>query len=239
MNSKALQLASRFALPPNSLGYCGKGSAPAKFISCVLENKCAEIDNELEKFIVLNPYLETISKLSGLNKFSYKVVEAYWLGNDVLNKAKKGDYLNLLKHFSNQGVPEWLISELKEKVPENFIPLHLFQVLYIGVGKASGSVPYNLETINNCMVRWGNVKKIKDGKLYLLLNSLKRSGKKIALTCKNITFPYRDDFLPGLKVGVTVAVHWKQVVKVLNKKEGENLEFWTKKVLTSLYGSFN
>lgn len=225
--------------PPTLLVIVEKGSAPAKFIACVLENKCAEIDKELEKFIVLNPYLETISKLAGLNKFSYKVVEAYWLGNGVLNKAKKEDYLDLLKHFSKQGVPEWLIDELKEKVPENFIPLHLFQVLYIGVGKASGSVPYNMETINNCMVRWGKVKKIKAGKLYLALNSLKRSDKKIVLTSKNISFKYRDDFLPGLKVGATVAVHWKQVVKVLDKKEEKNLEFWTKKVLTSLYGSFN
>ena len=234
MVTKALQLASRFALPPNSLGYCGKGTAPEKFKSCILG--CDAVSEEIDKFIVLGPYLETLSKITGKDKYAYEVVEAYWLGNDELKKAKQKDYFLLLEILAKQGVPPWLIDELKDKKPNKFIPTHLFQVLHVGVGRASGSVPYNMDTINNCMIRWGKVEKI--GKKNLTINpiSLKKVGNKFKLTLKRESYPYRADFMPDLKIGDAVAVHWKQAVKKLINDEVNKLEFWTKKVISTVQG---
>lgn len=234
MDKKGLQLTSRFSLPPNSLGYCGKGSAPAKLIECVIGGKCAGVDEELTKFIVLNPYLETLAAITGKGKFSHEVIEAYWLGNDELQKAQAKDYEILMGNFARQGVPEWLLDELKQKIPGKFIPFHLFQVLHVGVGRASGSVPYNMETINNCMVRWGTVVKIKTGVVSLELRSLEKDGDKYELATINKDMDYREDFIPGLKTGDTVAVHWKQVVKKLTARETRNLQHWTKEVLATV-----
>jgi hypothetical protein len=235
-NTKALQLASRFALPPNSLGYCGKGTAPEKFKNCILGKGCDGVSEEIDKFVVLGPYLETLSEITGGNKYRYSSVEAYWLGNDELKKAKQEDYGLLLKNFEKQGVPPWLIGQLKEKQPKEFIPFHLFQVLHVGVGRASGSVPYNMETINNCMIRWGKVEKIAKRNLKVSLNSLKRSGRHFSLTSKKGRYPYRGYFMADLKMGDILAVHWKQVVKKLAANEVKNLEFWTKRVLSTLQG---
>ena len=228
MDKKALQLTARFSLPPNSLGYCGKDTAPSKLISCVIDGNCKDIETELEKFIVLNPYLNTLTEITGKDKFSYPLLEAYWLGNSELKKAKLNHYSLLLKNFEKQGVPDWLITELREKPPALFIPFHLFQVLYIGVGRASGSVPYNLETINNCMIRWGQVKKISKNKLTISLNSLEKVEQKFQLKPITATFSYHPGFLPNIKLGDTVAVHWLQVVKILTPKEVKNLSYWTK-----------
>lgn len=228
-----MQLTSRFTLPPNSLGYCGKNSAPAKFIECVINNKCDGLETELEKFIVLNPYLETLKEVTQLPKYSYENIEAYWLGNNQLKKASAKHYDLLLRNFSKQGVPGWLTDELEKKQPKLFIPHHLFQVLHVGVGKASGSVPYNLQTINNCMVRWGEVQKIEDGHLKLELNSLLKD-KQFKLTKTQEEFDFRADFLPQIKVGDTVAVHWKQVVKILTAEEIKNLNYWTRKILKTI-----
>ena len=109
VSKKALQLNSRFTLPPNSLGYCGKNSASEKFKSCVVDGKCDEVEEEFKHFIALYPYLKTISKITCLPKFSYEVIESYWIGNDILLKAKKQDYDILLSFFEKQGVPEWLV----------------------------------------------------------------------------------------------------------------------------------
>jgi hypothetical protein len=228
---KALQLASRFALPPNSLGYCGRGTAPEKFKKCILGKGCDEVAEEIDKFIVLGPYLEMLSKVTGKEKYSHEVVEAYWLGNDELKEVKQKDYLLLLEILAKQGVPPWLIDDLKGKKPKKFIPTHLFQVLHIGVGKASGSVPYNMETINNCMIRWGEVEKVGKKNLTINLRSLKKISKRFRLTFKKLQYPYRADFMPDLEKGDTVAVHWKQVVKKLTKTETKKLDLWTKKVL--------
>jgi hypothetical protein len=231
MDKKALQLAARFALPPNSLGYCGKDTAPAKFIECVIGGKCGGVKKEMEKFIVLNPYLETLKEVTGLPKFDYKNVEAYWLGNGELEKANLKHYQLLLENFSKQGVPEWLVTELQEKLPKQFIPFHLFQVLHVGVGRASGSVPYNLETINNCMVRWGTIQKFSNYHLTINICHLSKKNKRYEITWSEEKFEYRGDFLGKVKVGNMVAVHWKQVVKKLTKKEVGNLELWTERTI--------
>jgi hydrogenase maturation factor len=173
-------------------------------------------------------------KISKKEKFSYEATEAYWLGGDILKKAKLSDYKLLLKYFSKQGVPDWLVEDLKKQVPNKFVPLHLFQVLHVGVGRASGSVPYNLETINNCMVRWGEVIEICDSDLRLKICLLekRRQGYRLSKVEENISF--RRDFLPGVRVGDVVAVHWGQAVKKLTKKEMASLEYWTTQVLESV-----
>jgi len=234
MDKKALQLLCRFALPPNSLGYCGRGTAPEKFKACILRGKCEGVEEELSKFIVLNPYLEMFRKITGKDKFSMDAAKGYWLGGEALKKAKSQHYKLLLKYFAKQGVPDWLVEDLKKQVPKKFIPLHLFQVLHVGVGRASGSVPYNLETINNCMVRWGTVKELNIDHLTLNIYGLERKREKYILAQSEATVAYRGDFLPGVKIGDTVAVHWGQAIKKLSKEETDNLEFWTRQVLDSI-----
>jgi len=231
---KGLQLACRFALPPNSLGYCGKDSAPEKFKRCTISGECEGVEKELTKFIVLNPYLKTLSEITGLPKYSYDVIEAYCIGNDLLNKAKPKHYQLLLKNFTGQGVPEWLVKELEQTPPKKFVPSHLFQVLHVGVGRASGSVPYNIETINNCMFRWGKVEKMNKKEIEVTLNSLKESKSGYKLIQLKETHAFNKDFVPEIKTGITVAVHWNQVIKKLTKDEIKKLTFWTNEVLRSL-----
>ncbi len=231
MDTKALKLAARFSLAPNILGYCGRKNAFKIFKDCIINSKCNAVKRELESFIVLDPYLETLSKITGYDKFSYSNIEAYWLGNKNLKKAKEKDYKLLISNFRKKKVPEFFLKELKSKVPKKFIPFHLFQVLYIGVGKASGSVPYNMDSINNCMVRWGKVEKKEKDYLTINLNSLMKRGKKYNLILKKGRYTYRPEFLPNLKLGDTVAVHWREVVKKLTKEEVRKIEYWTKQVI--------
>lgn len=233
-NLKALQLASRFALPPNSLGYCGQNTAPERFKKCINCEDCSGIEDELSKFIVLNPYLETLATITKRPKYSYKNVEAYWLGNNTLYLAKTKDYGILLDNFTKQGVPDWLTTELRSDIPKVFIPHHLFQVLFIGVGRASGSVPYNIESINNCMIRWGKVEEMSRDKAIVALHSLKIVKGKYVLYLKKEEIAFSNELTPEVKPGTTVACHWGMVVKVLNLREETALSTWTKKIITLL-----
>ena len=231
MDKKALQLLSRFSLPPNALGYCGKDSAPEKFKKCVLEGKCLGVEKEIKNFIVLNPYLKTLSEITGKSAFSYQVDEAYWLGNSLLKKARPKDYEILLRNFKKQGVPDWIIEELSEKSIEEFIPTHLFQILNAGVGRTSVKDPYSIKMMNNCMVRWGKVKKVLEDKIVVKLNSLNGSPGKYKLILIEEEVSLIPGFVSRIKAGDLVAVHWGLVVKKLNNREIENLVFWTHKTL--------
>lgn len=231
---KALQLGSRFSIKPNSLGYCGRKSAVTATENCIINGNCDGVEREFSNFIALNPYLETLSKITGLLKFSYPVIEAYWLGNNELQKTKPADYEILLNNFIKQGIPDFFVKELRNKELKMFIPFHLFQVLHVGVGKVSGSVPFNLESINNCMIRWGKIKKIVDHKAVVELNSLKKEKNKYVLIQTEEKISINPDFTQYLKVGNIIAVHWKMIAKTLNEREEKNLSFWTKKVLKTL-----
>jgi len=241
MDIAALQLAVRFSLVPNELGYCGQDSAGKKFKRCIIKGDCRGIEEEICRFIVLYPYLKTLAKITGLPPFSYPVVESYWLGNEKLKKAKPEHYDLLLENFAKQGVPDWLIKELRKKRPKVFIPTHLFQVLRVGVGRASGSVPFNLDSINQCMIRWGVVTKIRNSKSEIRnlvtarLNSLRKKGKTYEVTLRTETLRFEPEFLPGLRVGDSIACHWGWAVKILTAREEKNLSFWIKEVLKALF----
>jgi hypothetical protein len=231
---KALQLESRFSMPPNSLGYCGRDTATDAFRKCIFTGQCNTVTEEITHFIVLYPYLKTISQVTGLPYTDYKVIESYWLGNSLLKQFKPEHYSLLIDNLEKQGVPDFLISEMRTNPPKRLIPLHLFNILHVGVGRASGSVEFNLDSVNHCMVRWGDVVEITKQDLTINLTSLTAFKPPFGLEKTPHTFKYEPALLPRLKIGSIVAVHWQQVVKVLTKQETFNLSAWTQQLLSSL-----
>ncbi|MFH1407462.1 MAG: DUF6390 family protein [Patescibacteria group bacterium] len=219
---KALQLVSRFSLPPNYLGFCGKDSAAERLKKCVISGRCENVEEELSHFITLYPYLKTISEIIGLSAFSYPVIESYWLGNEELKKAKPEHFELLLENFAKQGVPENTIAEFRKNKPKVFIPHHLFQVLTVSTDAGH---------INDCMIRWGKVAEISGEKVFLDIAVLECQKGDYKLKNRQEDLKFYPPFLPGLKAGDMVAVHWKQAVKILTKEEEKNLFFWTEKIL--------
>lgn len=107
----------------------------------------------------------------------------------------------------------WLGGEALKNFSPDFLPFHLFKVL---------REPVNPD---DCMIRWGPVTEIKEEKLIAVLNSV--DGKREEMPA------YLPGFLPDLKNGDTVAVHWGKAVKILTPKEEKELDYWTKEVLKS------
>lgn len=235
MHSKALTLASLFSYSPNHKGYCGRDSAVDVFTRCILKGECEKVPRELKHFIVLCPYLKTIATLTRSSPFDYKVIEAYWMGNELIADLPLSGYEILLQEFTKQGVSSWLIESLQKKKPKRFIPNHLFQVLHVGVGQASGSVPFNIKSVNSCMIRWGKVLMVKaDGTVTASLKQLTQSGVGYKLKTVKITLSADSSPFFKPKVGDTIAVHWGHIVKRLTREEETNLTYWTGRTLASV-----
>jgi len=108
----------------------------------------------------------------------------------------------------------------------------LFQVLHVGVGKASGAVLFNVKTINNCMIRWGKIQSFSQNTVVLNLNSLKPNGEnKYKLTILKETVSYNKEITGALKISDTVAVHWGMAIKKLTKIEEKKIKYWTDEVI--------
>lgn len=235
---KALQLAAGFALKPCTLGRCGEVNSQSKLRVCLTTGECQGLEDEFPKFNTMYPYLKTLSQISGLPPLSYKVVEAYWLGNELLDLAKPEDYDLLVKNFEEQGIKQAvkdpLIQALKTHKPRQFIPFHLFHILYLGIGKTNGlAVPAG--AVNFCMVRWGRVEKIVGNRALIDLGCIKDENYPPEITKLDKRLIFDRELLPGLHEDQRVASHWGSVVKVITEEEEKRLTLWTNKVLQSFF----
>jgi len=239
-----LILFSKYAFAPNTLQYCGPKEVGAIFENITSEKE--ELTQNSKKLLLqftgAVPYLELIAQSNNIRDiFDYRVVEAYWLGNDLLCKVPaKSLYSSIADRFKNRTT----LKEWDKIVPKPILgakPFHAFHVFDIGkkVGLVNlGAVKEVLETMNNCRIGWGKIKSKKLGvegfsigsavvEYYPIVlddsNKLKigeKIEKKFYFTDKNII------------EGDEVSVHWQFICDKLNQKERKNLIYWTNYHLT-------
>lgn len=233
-----LKLAALYSLRPHELGLCGpKETAQQKLLRKFLQGKVSvrKIRVVLTKFIGAYQYYKLIAKSNKIRDlFDEKVVHAYWIGNELLEKVKIEDLRKMIvKDFSGQGLlNKETASKKAEIIPVGSKPHHSFHVLVIG--SVTGSVDFkNTKLKDLCRIGWGKIKKIKN-KIEIEYQPLV-GEKKIKLgkpVKKEILWD--KELLPKKKIGDWVSFHWNWLVRVLTKNEVTNLKRYTLNTLKSL-----
>lgn len=235
---KGTQLCSRFAYRPNQLKFCGKTSATEKLLRCIQNGDCSGLEKEITKFKALHSYLKLIADKFRLPLLHYKVSEAYWIGNSLLDQFEQNDFCELVELFAFHGVPDFFLKELKEKFENSgmrFLPHHSFSVLFVGVGQVTSSVRYTLENINNCLIRWGTIREIQNTKYKIKAIRLVR--EKGILEMKNAHEVVEKGHEDNLKVGDIVATHWGSISIKLNEDQLQKLENYTRLLIEEFNNS--
>src|SRR6185369_12514579 len=94
----------RYAFMPNRLRYCG-GDDNRTLFEYGIENAIdGGLDPLLRRFTGALPYLQLIARASGLaDPFDPRVVEAYWIGNQLLDNVEVRQlYEDLRERFGKQ-----------------------------------------------------------------------------------------------------------------------------------------
>ena len=124
-------LFARYAYPPNSLGLCG-----ADVQQTLLQYGAAgESDGGLAElartFEGAWPYLELIAGANGIaDPLDPRVVEAYWVGNDLLDSVRPGD---LARHIDDRfrGRLGRAREHIVDAVRGGAVPHHCFHVFAV------------------------------------------------------------------------------------------------------------
>jgi hypothetical protein len=222
------KLCSEFARPPNKKRFCGAESAYQAFVNCI-KGREEGIQQLITTFPAMYPYLSLIAKKYALNPLDHAVVEAYWIGNELLDSFTSEDYHELLTELGKRGLTKQSVDSLKEKIPKQFIPHHSFHVLYVGVGKVVG-IPTTIESIRDCIVSWGEVYKVENEKLLIKGVVLQENNGKFELHNQDREIDYSADLIKP-KLRDIVAIHWNECVHILDKSEQSRLENYTKQVI--------
>ncbi|MDQ2738880.1 MAG: DUF6390 family protein, partial [Actinomycetota bacterium] len=154
MMPSGAELFARYAYPPNELGYCGPEDA-----SVLLARESErDVAQSARQFEGAWPYLEIIAAASGIgDPLDPRVVEAYWIGNDLLDTVR----------------PELLMAELQQRFPgqsgASWVPglahhsYHVFAVYpWVGLLRQGRGAEVALSVLQQCRIRWGEVVAVHD-----------------------------------------------------------------------------
>ncbi len=208
-----IELASRYAAPPNSLGYCG----PRTYREDLLSKDPERIRESLTKFHAHYSYLNLIADFHGRDPFDLEVVRAFWTGNDLLEIP--ADVLS--EFITKKLMPGNPRAEKLSHVPEGLVPHHTFNVFYIKF--VSDSVPRTAETFDKCMVSFGK---------YIGKNRISRfslnENFRLVEKVEEIQSPME------LEPGDLVSCHWGAVIERLSPSDYGMLEKYTRRNLEVL-----
>ncbi len=232
-----LQMFARYAYPPNERGYCG----PDDHLALLEYRSSGVVDRGLaqlaEAFKGPWPYLNLMAEKTGAGgPFSRGVVEAYWVGNELLDRVGTIDFGHTVEHeFRPRLGRNW--HGFAEAIPGG-IPHHSFHVFvtYPWVGLLEENHRGEpLRILDQCRIRWGQVAAIEGEQAVVTSEPLTWDGKRLALGSprqETVTVSVAGLGLKEpLRPGDWVSMHWTWICDRLDRRQLRDLEFYSKRQL--------
>jgi hypothetical protein len=236
MNGAAL--ASSYAFPPNSHGYCGARTfAPALGRFLGGNGTAASLEKEIRKFPVHYAYLRLIARENGLQPFDLEVVRAFWTGNRLLDSVDTDSLRSFLAEDLFQGRQRRRAALLCRSMPEGLVPHHSFNPLFVNF--VTDAVERSVENFDSCCVTWGEVLSVEGSRARVRRRSIGWSGKFVFRTRTGWVDLERDGirFIRRLEKGDVVSVHWGMMIERLGERDRSALERYTKMNMGALADS--
>lgn len=233
-----LLVCAKYAFAPNRLKYCGPDKNWQLLQYCISNHSDPGLEEILKNFEVLYPYLKLIAYANNIpDPFDPRVVEAYWIGNRLLEKVSPKDFYNHLieEQKLNRRLDKKSLKWILAKLPAGAKIHHSFHVLNIFKRTGWVSVDHTIESMNDCRVSWGEV--VQVGKQTMKVKSrpiVYESGKLKLAEYKvvNVNFAIGDSiFNPIPKIGDLVSFHWGWLCQKISASQAKNLERYTKESL--------
>lgn len=216
-------LFARYAYPPNALGLCGADS-PRTLLEY---GNARESDGGLAElartFDGAWPYLSLIASSNGLaDPLDTRVVEAYWVGNELLDQVRPAD---LVRHLDGRfrGRLGRAGGHLVDVVADGGVPHHCFHVFavypWLGLLR-TGIVDEPLRILDQCRTTPATVVAVDGERAQVVARPLRWDGRALVLAePAERTVQFRRDglgFVSRLEPGDRVSLHWDFVCDVLS-----------------------
>ena len=221
----------RYGFMPNRLRYCGADDNTTLFQYAMARETDGGLPPLLRSFTGALPYLQLIARANDIaDPFDERVVEAYWIGNSLLDGVELRQlYDSLLERFGKQ-----LQGRTRElvlgKAPAGARPHHSFHVF--DVHSRLGELGHSLGTMDSCRVSWGRVASCEAGELVIERAPLELHQGKLVLGAPRLERVVRQidgrGFADNAMVGDCVSAHWGWTCEVLTVDQVASLERHTR-----------
>jgi hypothetical protein len=228
------QMFARYAFMPNRLTYCGGDDNLALFQYCIAGVTDHGLLQLLVQFTGAMPYLKLIAHSNLLaDPFDPRVVEAYWLGNELLEGVQaRALYDSLSERFGKQINPKNL-ELILGKAPAGAHPHHSFHVIEIC---PRNGWPNASTWMDNCRISWGQAVAVIGATLTVQVRPLKVIGNQLGLGDAELRQVNRQidgrGMVDDAHAGDWISIHWNWACQILSPRQVANLEHWTQYHLT-------
>ncbi|HTT72994.1 MAG TPA: DUF6390 family protein [Thermoplasmata archaeon] len=235
-----VSLCARFSLATSRLAYCGPKGADATLYRAATRGEGTDAARAaLLRFEALAPYLELIAERTGRDPLDAEVVEAYWIGNALLDRFGRPEFVDLLDRLVRRGLPRPLADRLAAHLPRAPIPHHAFHVLFVGVGNVTGHVPTTVANMEACRPSWGQVVDTAPGELTVRGPGLApRDGRLGLVGERERRLPHDPALVGAVRPGDWVAHHWGLPGLVLSEPRRTALERYTERSIAAANEAF-
>lgn len=221
----------RYAFMPNHLGYCGGSDDATLFEHAVERRHDPRLAPLIARFTGAFPYLKTIAAGAGIaDPLDERVVEAYWIGNELLDGVEAGALYRSLEERFGRRLPPPVRDQVLRKPPEGARPYHFFHV--VDVYRHLGSDEVGLAAIEGCRISWGRVVSVEGAELVVVRRPVVVRGHRLELGDERTERVLRSlsgrGFADGVRPGDWVSIHWGWVCEVLDERKLANLRRYTR-----------
>lgn len=206
---------ARYAYPPNELGYCGPAGA-----SLMLEPAAtAEIEARARQFEGAWSYLEFLAEsLGDDDPLSNDVVEAYWVGSDLLDRVDPAGLVGRLEdRFRGQPGGTWRRASSRAAAHHSFQVFEVYPwVELLMDGRPPGPA---VNVLDQCRIRTGDVRSVEGEQVTVTSRPLVWDGAQLRqgdpVTERARWSEGGAALIEAPLVGDLVALHWDWVCEVI------------------------
>jgi len=229
---------SRYAFGPNRLHFCGPDAN--REIWDYLNDGFTDfgLQKLLRGFETLYPYLDRIARSNHIpDPFDPRVVEAYWIGNSLLDGVDKQ---TLHQYFIDDlrlkdKLPIKTFRVLEDRIGKGILPNHNYHVINVPKKMGHQEMEASIDAMDSCRISWGKVIEASGPNITLLYEPLLLTNGKLYLgepIEKKIIRRLEADYdIEILKAGEYVTLHWDIPCEVLTEKIIQQLKFHTLKAI--------
>ncbi len=225
---------SRYSFGPNRLHYCGPDANRELRELIEKDGDNFGLSHILKQFKTLFPYLRYIAHINNIkDPFNSRVVEAYWLGNDLLENVQKNTLYRFL--IDDLKVKDKLRSKefnwLEEKIKNGAVPHHSFHVLNIWQQAGHNDLLDDLVRMDECRISSGVVTEVKGPEIIVSTEPLVYTNGKFTLgaaVSKTLIRQLESEYdIEQIKPGQIVSIHWSVPCEVITEKQASTLRKYT------------
>jgi hypothetical protein len=192
------------------------------------------LNNIIKNFQTLYPYLQQISYANHIkDPLDNRVIEAYWLGNNLLDTIPPKTFyrhltenLNLKKRLNSK-----TFDHLKDKLSLGALMHHSFHVFNVWRNADHINELQTLDNMDNCRISCGKVISINGPIITVSRQSLLLNNNKLIFGDPQPTKITRQlegsSLIDDVKINDILSMHWHQPCEIITSKQASNLQHYT------------